>query len=85
MGLAYAALGAAAVVWGLAFPIMKFAVDRLGPLDVGVVRMAFGAAGAVGLFLVAPRAGVGTLGPAILVAGILILGGLHLVLGARHG
>ncbi len=65
VGLAYAALGAAAVVWGLAFPIMKFAVERLEPLDVGVTRMAFGAAGAVGLFLVAPRAGMGPVGPAL--------------------
>jgi len=64
LGLAYVALGCAAVVWGLAFPIMKFAVDRLGPLDVGVSRMALGAAGSLGLLLLA-RPGVAAVGPAL--------------------
>jgi drug/metabolite transporter (DMT)-like permease len=64
MGPAYVALGCAAVVWGLAFPIMKFAVERLGPLDVGVSRMAFGAAGGLGLLLLT-RPDLAAFGPAL--------------------
>ncbi len=150
MGLAYAALGAAAVVWGLAFPIMKFytvlskpilaevrplqlnAVTLLGGfalllpwatgemlarlsgasraewaalLYLGLLTMAvayalwyfglsrIGAAATGATALGIPLVGVAgswlllgeSLGPVILVAGILILGGLHLVLGGRRG
>lgn len=56
---------------------MTYAVDRLRPLEAGLVRMAFGAAGSW-LFLGE------SVGPVVLLAGALILGGVHLVLGARH-
>ena len=35
MLVAYAALGGAVLIWGVSFPVMKFAVARLGPFDVG--------------------------------------------------
>ena len=47
--LAYVALLSAAVIWGLAFPVMKAAVSWLGPLDVAVGRILLGAVGSVGL------------------------------------
>ena len=78
MCLAYVALGCAAVVWGLAFPIMKFAVERLGALDVGVSRMTFGAAGGLGLLLLARR-DVASIGPALRRHAPTLL------LGFRHG
>ncbi len=61
MAVAYAALASAAVLWGLSFPVMKFAVERLGPLDVGVARMAFGALGSAGLVVAAGRPATGKL------------------------
>jgi drug/metabolite transporter (DMT)-like permease len=55
MALAYAALGAAVVLWGVSFPVMKFAVARLGPFDVAVYRIVLGALGSLGLCLVDAR------------------------------
>ena len=49
MALAYAALAGAVVIWGLSFPVMKVAVTRLGPFDVGLFRILFGAIGSLGL------------------------------------
>lgn len=49
MAVAYTALLIAAVIWGLSFPVTKFAVARLGPFDVGVSRMVLGAIGGLGL------------------------------------
>jgi len=34
VAVAYTALLIAAVIWGLSFPVTKFAVARLGPFDV---------------------------------------------------
>lgn len=49
MALAWAALGGAVVIWGVSFPVMKFAVGRLGPFDVGLLRLLLGAFGSLGL------------------------------------
>jgi drug/metabolite transporter (DMT)-like permease len=54
VGLAYAALSVAAVIWGLSFPVLKFTVDRLGPLDVAVSRIVLGALGGLLLLPLAP-------------------------------
>jgi drug/metabolite transporter (DMT)-like permease len=51
VGAAYLALAGAVVVWGLSFPVLKVAVARLGPLDVGVLRVVLGALGSVALWL----------------------------------
>ncbi len=77
MGLAYAALFAAVVLWGVAFPVMKFAVDRLGPLEVGVARLGCGALGSVGLLLLDPgppptSRGLRRHGPALLLLCALV-------------
>jgi len=55
MALAYAALWAAVVLWGVSFPVMKLAVARLGPFDVAVCRIALGALGSLGLCLADTR------------------------------
>jgi drug/metabolite transporter (DMT)-like permease len=65
MALAYAALLGSVVLWGVAFPVMKFAVDRLGPLEVGFARMGFGALGSLGLLLASGAPAAGELRPAL--------------------
>jgi len=57
LAVAYAALLSAVLLWGLSFPIMKFAVGRLGPFDVGLFRILFGALGSLGLLALTPRSG----------------------------
>lgn len=55
MALAYAALWAAVVLWGVSFPVMKLAVTRLGPFDVAACRIVLGALGSLGLCLADAR------------------------------
>ena len=53
MGLAYAALGFAVLIWGLSFPVMRYAVVALGPFDVGLARLGLAAVASLG-FLALP-------------------------------
>jgi drug/metabolite transporter (DMT)-like permease len=78
MALAYAALACAVVLWGVAFPVMKFAVEHLGPLEVGFARMGFGALGGLGLFLAGGPPAAGGLRPALRrhAGTLLVLSGL---------
>jgi drug/metabolite transporter (DMT)-like permease len=52
-------------VWGLSFPVMKYAVARLGPFDVGLARIALAALASLA-FLVVPAGAGGR--PALPVA-----------------
>jgi drug/metabolite transporter (DMT)-like permease len=45
--VAYAALVLAAVIWGLTFPLMKFAIARFEPQHVAVYRVAFACLGGI--------------------------------------
>ena len=45
--MAYAALVLAAVIWGLTFPLMKFAIARFEPQHVAVYRVVFACLGGI--------------------------------------
>jgi O-acetylserine/cysteine efflux transporter len=64
----------------VAYALWYVGLSRIGAAATGATALGIPLVGVAGSWLFLGE----SIGPVVLLAGVLILGGLHLVLGARH-